>query len=310
MNLSFMLSEESILTGVVGGDRPKKDILSDLLNALYDGTELKNEGISKETLLAGLLTREREMTTGLGDGIAFPHVRIDKLKNSYTLLAVCPEGAEFHSLDHKPAQFFVLSIVPLDKANLLLLTRAAIVRLLSKKEIWDAALAANDAFDVWQIIDRSGIKINQNILARDIMRTQVGSVATKATLEDAARALHKYHCDSLPILDEADCFAGDISCYDLFSYGLPDFFANLHTISFVRNMDPFEKYFQSDRDIKLCDLTINRESPTIAAEATLMEIVFEIATRNKQLLYVVDENRKLLGVIDRFSIVDKILVSA
>jgi Mg/Co/Ni transporter MgtE len=41
-----------------------------------------------------------------------------------------------------------------------------------------------------------------------------------------------------------------------------------------------------------------------------MEIIFEIATRNKALLYVVDKNKKLLGVIDRFSIVDKILVSA
>jgi predicted transcriptional regulator len=75
-------------------------------------------------------------------------------------------------------------------------------------------------------------------------------------------------------------------------------------------MDPFEKYFQGDRDIKLSALNIKRESPIISVEATLMEIIFEIATRNKALLYVVDKNKKLLGVIDRFSIVDKILVSA
>lgn len=310
MKLSFMLNEECILTGLPGGERSKKEIITDLLNALYDGTELKNEGFSKEELLTALLTREREMTTGLGDGIAFPHARLEKLTNAYTLLGICPDGTDFQSLDQKPSQFFVLSIVPQDKANLLLLNRAAIVRFLSKQENRRAALTAKDAFAVWQLIDRSGITIDRNILAKDIMRPQIGHIRAGATLKDAARALHKYHCDSLPILDDQDCFVGDISCYDLFSYGLPDFFGNLHTISFVRNMDPFEKYFQTDRDIKISDLNIGRESPTISADSTLMEIVFEIATRNKHLLYVVDENKKLLGVIDRFSIVDKILVSA
>ncbi len=310
MKLSFMLNEECILTGLDGGERQKKEILTDLLNALYDGTELKNEGLSKDELLELVLVREREMTTGLGDGLAFPHARVENLTNAYTLLGICPSGTDFQSLDQKPVQFFVLSIVPQDKANLLLLSRAAIVRFLSVQENRRAALAAKDAFELWQQIDKSGIKIDQNILAKDIMRPQVGHITVAASLKDAARALHKYHCDSLPILDDQDCFAGDISCYDLFSYGLPDFFGNLHTISFVRNMDPFEKYFQTDRDIKISDLNIGRESPTISADSTLMEIVFEIATRNKHLLYVVDENKKLLGVIDRFSIVDKILVSA
>jgi nitrogen PTS system EIIA component len=310
MKLSFMLNEECILTGLKNGGRSKKEIITDLLNALYDGTELKHEGFTKEELLNALFTREREMTTGLGDGMAFPHTRVMKLTKAYTLLGICPSGADFQSLDMKPSQFFILSIVPQNQANMLLLTRAAIVRFLSSQENRRAILTAADAFEVWQQIDKSGIKIDQNILAKDIMRPQVGHITVTATLKDAARALHKYHCDSLPILDNQDCFAGDISCYDLFSYGLPDFFANLHTISFVRNMDPFEKYFQSDRDIKLSDLNITRESPTISADSTLMEIVFEIATRNKHLLYVVDENKKLLGVIDRFSVVDKILMGA
>lgn len=303
-----MLNEECILTGL-SGERRKEEILTDLLTALYDGTELKNEGLSKDELLEALLGREREMTTGLGDGMAFPHARAENISNSYNLLGICPSGVDFQSLDQKPAHFFVLSIVPQDKANLLLLNRAAIARFLSSPDNRRDVLAAKEAFDVWQLIDKSGIRIDRNILAKDIMRPQIGHITVEATLKDAARALHKYHCDSLPILDEQACFAGDISCYDLFSYGLPEFFSNLHTISFVRNMDPFEKYFQSDRDIKLSDLNISRESPIISADATLMEIVFEIATRNKPLLYVVDENKKLLGVIDRFSVVDKILVS-
>jgi len=310
MKLSFLLNEENILTGVRGGDRPVKDLLTDLLTPLYDHAGLKDEGLEKEELLSALLAREREMTTGLGGGIAFPHIRLAHLSKARTLLGICPEGAEFKSMDQKPVHFFVLSIVPQSQANLLLLNRAAIVRFLAAPENRQAALAAKDSLEVWRLIDRSGVTLGRNILAQDILRPQRGFIRTGATLKEAARALHKYHSDSLPILDEENRFTGDISCYDLFSYGLPDFFANLKTISFVRNMDPFEKYFQTECDIRISDLSITRESPLIAADATLMEIVFEIAVRNKPLLYVVDPDKKLLGVIDRFSIVDKILVSA
>ena len=304
MKLSFFLNEESILTGLKGGDRSKKEILIPLLDALYQGTEFAGEGIALDDLLAALLTREREMTTALGDGMAFPHVRLDRISKSYTILGICPDGADFQSLDGSPVQFFVLSLVPQDQANFLLLSRAAIVRFLSLGDNRRLVLSSKDAFSVWQLIDHSGVSIDRNILAKDIMRPQRGFVMAAATLKNAARALHKYHCDSLPILDEENNFVGDISCHDLFSYGLPDFFSNLHTISFVRNMDPFENYFQGDRDIQLHQMKIRRESPTIASDATLMEIVFEITTRNRQLLYVVNDKKKLLGVIDRFSIVD------
>lgn len=310
MKLSSILSKESLLMGLKGGDRPKKEIITELLDALYNSTRLKDEGLSKNELLTALLTREREMTTGLGSGLAFPHARIENLTGSYTLLGICPEGADFGSLDQEPTRFFVLSIVPRNQANELLLTRAAIVRFLSSQENRRGLLAAKDPAAIWQWIDQSGAIIDRNILAKDIMRPQLGHVHREVTIKEAARELHKYHCDSLPIIDEEGRFTGDISCYDIFSYGLPDFFSNLHTISFVRNMDPFEKYFQTGRNIRLSDLKTNRESPVISSEATLMEIVFEIAVRNKNLLYVVDENKKLIGVIDRFSIVDKILMGA
>lgn len=50
------------------------------------------------------------------------------------------------------------------------------------------------------------------------------------------------------------------------------------------------------------------QSTTIPMDSTLMEIVFEMTAKSKQFLYVVSDN-KLMGVIDRFSIVDKILLN-
>ena len=105
MKLSFLLGEECILTGLDATERPRKAILAELLDALYERTSLKDEGVSKESLLNDLITREWEMGTGLGEGLAFPHTRLETVSRSYTLLGICPEGTEFRSLDQKPVHF-------------------------------------------------------------------------------------------------------------------------------------------------------------------------------------------------------------
>ena len=83
---------------------------------------------------------------------------------------------------------------------------------------------------------------------------------------------------------------------------------HLKTISFVKHMDPFEKYFHIDGTTRISDLLGKRETPVIGAAATLMEIIFEMTTNNKHILYVVEDGR-LVGVVDRFNIIDKILVN-
>jgi len=39
-----------------------------------------------------------------------------------------------------------------------------------------------------------------------------------------------------------------------------------------------------------------------------MEVIFEIIAKNKEILYVIDKNHKQVGVLDRYGIIDKILM--
>ena len=308
MKLSFLLQREAVTLGVDSGDGSKKAVIKGLLDSLYACSSLKEEGIDPDTILDIIMRREEELPTGVGEGFAFPHARINGLKGFYMLFAVSREGVDFQSIDHKPVNFFVLSLVESSNPNLLLQSRAALMRFLQVAENRRKVLALDSAGAIWDLLEKSGISVNKEIVARDIMWPQIGVLNSSMTLKDAAVMLHRYHSDSLPILDEKENFLGDISCYDLFACGLPDFFSQLKTISFVRHMNPFEKYFQMDNSAKIGDVKINRESPVIPPDATLMEIIFEMTAKNKQYLYVV-ENSKLIGVIDRFTIVDKILVA-
>ena len=117
--------------------------------------------------------------------------------------------------------------------------------------------------------------------------------------------MHLSKLDILPVIDEDDMLIGEISCLDIFSYGIPDFFNQLQTISFMKYLDPFEKYFKFKKDLKVKDI-YKSDVNTIKRDATLIEMIFEMTTRNKSKLFVVRKG-KLVGVVDRFTIIDKIL---
>jgi CBS domain-containing protein len=72
-------------------------------------------------------------------------------------------------------------------------------------------------------------------------------------------------------------------------------------------MDPFEKYFKVDEKITISGLMKTDNLPIVHPTATLMEIIFDMTVHRRELLYVV-EDQKLLGVLDRYTIIDKILV--
>ena len=307
MKLSQIVTKRSIIE-ISGLDKSKEQIVAELVDVLYEEQGLGNEEVSWQEVMDGLIERERQQSTAVGEGFAFPHARFPKVRGFYMVIGICREGVDFESMDMEPTHFFVLTLVSQSKANTLLQARAAIMRFMMPEEIRGLMLETDDLTKVWKKLDESGVEVNNDILARDIMRPQVGSVSSEATLQDAARLLHKHHVDTLPILDGEGHFAGDISGYDLFSFGIPEFFFNLKKISFVKHMDPFENYFLADTALKIKDMKIKRKAPVILPTATIIEIVFELTAHDRQLVYVVEEGR-LLGVIDRFSIVDKILVA-
>ena len=308
MKLSILLQREAIVTGINGPGGDKKAIVSGMLDTLFANTGLKDEGVEKTAMLNAIMFREDELTTAVGEGFAFPHARInEKLKGSYILLGIAPEGIAFGSLDRKPVNYFLMSVVPGDNSDMLLKSRAAFMRFMNIPGVREKLLTMNPQ-EIWELLDKSGIRINGDILARDIMSPQLGVVKQDMSLRDVAIALHFYHTDSLPVIEDGNKFMGDISCYDLFTYELPNFFLSLKTISFVKHMNPFERYFNMDNQITVAEIKRDREFPVISPNATLMEIIFQMTTYNRHHLYVVEDG-KLLGVIDRFAIVDKILLT-
>ena len=308
MKLSLLLQKNRILSGFEDGGKNKREIISGLVDFVFANTDIGKENIPEGEIVSELLEMEKNFASVSGDGFAFPHARFTAMRDFYMILAVCPGGLDYGGMDGKPVNFIILTLVSNAKVKLLLQARASLVKFLMNPEIRDAVLKAGSAGDIWDMIDRGGLIVGKDITAKDIMTSQYRFLSPEMSVRTAAGELHRHHTDSLPVIDSDRKLLGDISCFDLFSFGLPDFFMHLKTISFVKHMDPFEKYFHLDDATKVSDVLGKRETPVISADATLMEIIFEMTTNNKHILYVVEDGR-LVGVVDRFNIIDKILVN-
>ena len=134
------------------------------------------------------------------------------------MLGVCQEGVEFNSLDDKTTNFFILTLVPNSNPEILLKVRAATMRFLMPVQVRKEVLAANTSDEVWDMIDKSQIDVDYEIRAGEIMRPQIGHLADDMSLKEAARTLHRYHVDSLPVLDPKSNFVKVVSCKCYFHF--------------------------------------------------------------------------------------------
>jgi PTS system fructose-specific IIC component len=89
----------------------KEAILSELVDLLDRSGRVGN----KKKLLIDFINREKKATTGIGHGIAIPHIRTMQAKEFLMGFARSKEGYDFDSLDGEPVHlFFVMAAPPYD----------------------------------------------------------------------------------------------------------------------------------------------------------------------------------------------------
>ncbi len=109
-----------------------------------DVHSLDGSSLDIDALSAGLMTRERLGSTGLGDGIAIPHCR---LKSAHTLvgaLITLAEPIEFDAMDDEPVDILFALIAPEDAAKAHLNTLAALAARFSQPSFRQQLRAATD----------------------------------------------------------------------------------------------------------------------------------------------------------------------
>ncbi|MBS3741810.1 MAG: PTS sugar transporter subunit IIA [Candidatus Cloacimonetes bacterium] len=108
-----------------------------------------------------LHSREKLLSTGVGNGIAFLHPRkihSRKIKESGVMLGICKSGIEFRSIDKMPVSLFFLILMKSEKEHLFVLSYLS--QLFRNNSLRDKIINAPDKKTILELLK---LKYNQTI---------------------------------------------------------------------------------------------------------------------------------------------------
>lgn len=86
----------------------KEAVIDEMINSLVDNGVVTDFDVFK----AGIMAREAQTSTGLGDGIAMPHSKNAAVKEATVLFAKSNRGVDYESLDGQPTDLFFMIAAP------------------------------------------------------------------------------------------------------------------------------------------------------------------------------------------------------
>ena len=86
----------------------KEGVINEMVQSLVDNGVVTDF----DTFKAGIMNREAQTSTGLGDGIAMPHSKNEAVKEATILFAKSNKGVDYASLDGQPTDLFFMIAAP------------------------------------------------------------------------------------------------------------------------------------------------------------------------------------------------------
>ena len=300
--LNYTRRVESWQPGLVSGSRDL--VLTTMLKTLCTEEFFAvNPELTPERILQALIDREAQRTTAMGREIAFPHARLDSLTQALFAVATLEEPVLFEEF---PVRIVCLILIPASEPTVSLKMMAQMSRILMEPEVHAQVLGAPSPEALREIFKQNNPRIDKPVVARDIMRPPRFSVRETDLVSTCSHLMSVNNLQAVPVVDSRRRILGEITVERLFRYGLPDFFANLKSVSFIAEFDPFEKYFTDERNTPAREM-MEPNACTVPMDHTIMEIVFDLAIRSFPKLYVVDDNDRWVGTIDKGVVLDNVI---
>lgn len=147
MGISDILSEDMVLAGVEAGN--KRGLLEQL-----SAFVAKKENIDKNSIFEAILERENLGSTGYGDGIAFPHARIEGLDKVIAVFARLDKEIDYDSLDSHPVDLIAFLLSPEKSGEDHLQALAVMSRVLKDAETCRKIRKAKSAHEIYLALQK------------------------------------------------------------------------------------------------------------------------------------------------------------
>lgn len=151
MKITDYLTPSEVLTDLKSAD--KLAVLEELSGVLIARGLIPSDRL--KDVLACLLDREKLTSTGLGYGLALPHVKTNAVPRIVVVFGRSLKGIDFASLDGNPAHFFFLVLAPPEMTTEYLKVISLISALMKDAANRQRLLQSTTAEEIWAILGKA-----------------------------------------------------------------------------------------------------------------------------------------------------------
>ena len=133
--------------------RTKDACISEIVGYIREVKTLPDEN----AVLLGLFEREKNGSTGIGNGIGVPHARIENLTEPILFFGISKEGIEFSALDGKPVNIVMLLLAPVTDIGNSLKILANLARMINDKYFTIQLLNVSSDEELYSILKKGSL---------------------------------------------------------------------------------------------------------------------------------------------------------
>lgn len=165
----------------------KEAAIDEMITKLVDTGVVTNFAIFKD----GIMKREAQTSTGLGDGIAMPHSKNAAVKEATVLFAKSASGVDYEALDGQPTDLFFMIAAPDGANDTHLAALAELSKYLLKEGFADQLRQAKTPDDIVATFDSNSIS-QETVAPQTVQSTSKGSDYIVAVTACTTGIAHTY----------------------------------------------------------------------------------------------------------------------
>lgn len=147
MRISELMSQDCVVTGIKANS--KRQVLQELSKKAAEVT-----GLNERTIFDIILERESLGTTGVGNGVAIPHGRVNSIKKVHGIFAKLDNAIDFESVDSKPVDLVFMLLAPEAAGADHLKALAKVSRTVKDENIRNSIRASNDHETIFALLNK------------------------------------------------------------------------------------------------------------------------------------------------------------
>ncbi len=141
-----MLGDDLVIEDIIAKD--KDGVIREFARLLKAAGKIDDE----DEVVRVISERETLGSTGIGDGVAIPHGKVQGLGRMIVAFGRSRSGVDFHALDGRPVFLFFLLLTPADRPGEHLKALARIARLLKNPSLREGLLTVRDRGELQRMI--------------------------------------------------------------------------------------------------------------------------------------------------------------